>query len=92
MSNRDLDEVIKTLIAQNGRAITFLTPPLSDRLPQRASRGARDPPSQGHGWSPAALHQMPRCTADSRASIGPGQFSFSPEVDAELPVVPRALY
>ena len=70
-------------------AVTFLTPPLSDRC-RSASRGARDPPSQGHGWSPAALHQMPRCTADSRASIVPGQFSFSPEVDAELPVVPGA--
>ena len=44
-------------------------------------------PSQGHGSSPAALNQMPRCVADSRDSIVPGQFSFSPDFDAELPAV-----
>ena len=48
----------------------------------------RDHPSQGHGSSPAALNQMPRCVADSRDSIVPGQFSFSPDFDAELPAVP----
>jgi len=48
----------------------------------------RDHPSQGHGSSPAALNQMPRCMADSRDSIVPGQFSFSPDFDAELPAVP----
>ena len=41
-------------------------------------------PSQGHGSSPAALNQMPRCVADSRDSIVPGQFSFSPDFDAEV--------
>ena len=47
-----------------------------------------DHPSQGHGSSPAALNQMPRCMADSRDSIVPGQFSFPPDFDAELPAVP----
>ena len=36
----------------------------------------------------AALNQMPRCTADECASILPGQFSFGPDFDAELPAVP----
>ena len=48
----------------------------------------RDHPSQGHSSSPAALNQMPRCVADSRDSIVPGQFSISPDFDAELPAVP----
>ena len=48
----------------------------------------RDHPSQGHGSSPAALNQMPRCMADSRDSTVPGQFSVSPDFDAELPAVP----
>ena len=48
----------------------------------------RDHPSQGHGSSPAALNQMPRCTAYECASIVPGQFSFEPDFDAELPAVP----
>ena len=48
----------------------------------------RDHPSQGHGSSPAALNQMPRCMADSRDSTVPGQFSISPDFDAELPAVP----
>ena len=48
----------------------------------------QDHPSQGHGSSPAAFHQMQRCIPDSRDSIVPGQFSFSPGFDAELPAVP----
>jgi hypothetical protein len=40
----------------------------------------RDHPSQGHGSSPAALNQMPRCTADECASIVPGQFFFGPDL------------
>ena len=48
----------------------------------------QDHPSQGHGSSPAALQQKPRYMADSRDSIVPGQFSFSPGFDAELPAVP----
>ena len=48
----------------------------------------QDHPSQGHGSSPAACHQMQRCMLDSRDSIVPGQFSFSPGFDAELPAVP----
>ena len=51
-------------------------------------RDAAGPPSQGHSSSPAALNQMPRCMADSRDSIVPGQFSFPPDFDAELPAVP----
>ena len=47
----------------------------------------RDHPSQGHGSSPAALNQVPRCMADSRDSTVPGQFSISPDSDAELPAV-----
>ena len=47
-----------------------------------------DHPSQGHGSSPAALNQMPHGMAHSRASIVPGQFSFPPDFDAELPAVP----
>ena len=48
----------------------------------------QDHPSQGHGSSPAAFHQMQRCIPDSRDSIVPGQFSFSPGFDAEPPAVP----
>ena len=48
----------------------------------------QDHPSQGHGSSPEAFHQKPRCMADSSDSIVPGQFSFSPGFDAELPAVP----
>ena len=48
----------------------------------------RDHPSQGHGSSPAALHQKQCCVADCCASIVPEQFSFSPRFDAELPAVP----
>ena len=61
--------------------------PLS-RAAGRDGATRRDHPSQGHGSSPAALHQMPRCTADECASIAPGQFSFGPDFDAELPAVP----
>ena len=44
----------------------------------------RDHPSQGHGSSPAAFHQMPRCTADE--PIVPGHLSspFRQNFDAEL--------
>ena len=48
----------------------------------------RHHPSQGHGSSPSALHQKPRCMTDSRDSIVPGQFSSLPDFDAELPAVP----
>ena len=48
----------------------------------------QDHPSQGHGSSPAAFHQMQRCMPDSRDSVVPGQFSFSPGFDAEPPAVP----
>ena len=61
----------------------------------RDGAARRDHPSQGHGSSPAALNQIPRCMADSRDSTVPGQFSISPDFDAELPAVPapqRASY
>ena len=47
-------------------------------------------PSQGHGSSPAAFHQMPRYTADECASIVPGHVSspFRRSFDAELLAVP----
>ena len=48
----------------------------------------QDHPSQGHGSSPAAFHQMQRCMPNSRDSVVPGQFSFSPGFDAEPPAVP----
>ena len=65
---------------------SLLSPPLARCWPRW--RDAAGPPSQGHGSSPAALNQMPRCVADSRDSIVPLQFSFSPGFDAELPAVP----
>ena len=48
----------------------------------------RHHPSQGHGSSPEDFHQIPGCMPDRRDSIVPGQFSFSPGFDAELPAVP----
>ena len=70
-----------------GRGRSILSPPLAPCWPRwRATR--RDHPTQGHGSSPAALNQMPRCTAYECASIVPGQFSFGPDFDAELPAVP----
>ena len=50
----------------------------------------RDHPSQGHGSSPAAFHQMPRYTADECASIVPGHLPspFRRSFDAELLAVP----
>ena len=48
----------------------------------------QDHPSQGHGSSPAAFHQMQRCMSDSRDSIVLVPISFSPGFDAELPAVP----
>ena len=57
------------------------------RAAGRDGAARRDHPSQGHSSSPAALNQMPRCVADSRDSIVPRQFSFSPDFDAELPAV-----
>ena len=54
-----------------------------------ASDGAtRHHPSQGHGSSPAALRQKPRCMANSRDSIVPVQFSSLPGFDAEPPAMP----
>ena len=68
---------------------TFLTfSPALSRAAGRDGATRRDHPSQGHGSSPAALNQMPRCMADSRDSTVPGQFSLSPDFDAELPAVP----
>ena len=69
---------------------TFLTfSPSGALLAAMARRGGTTLGwSQGHGSSPAALNQMPRCVADSRDSIVPRQFSFSPDFDAELPAVP----
>ena len=72
------------------RTITFHT---STPCPIAAARdGAtpRDHPSQGHGSSPAAFHQMPRYTADECASIVPGHVSspFRRSFDAELLAVP----
>ena len=61
--------------------------PLS-RAAGRDGATLRHHPSQGHGSSPAALHQKPRCIADSRDSIVPVQFSSLPDVDAEPPAVP----
>ena len=58
------------------------------RAAGRDGAARRDHPSQGHGSSPAALNQIPRCMADSRDSTVPGQFSISPDYDAELPAVP----
>ena len=74
-------------------AVTFHTFPPPVRSASSAIRdGAtpRDRPSQGHGSSPAAFHQMPRCTADERASIVPGHLSspFRQSFDAELLAVP----
>ena len=48
----------------------------------------QDYPSQAHSSPPAALQQKPRCMTDSRGSIVPGQSSFLPRFDAELPAVP----
>ena len=74
------------------RAPTFHTFPPPVRSASRSPRDSatRDHPSQGHGSSPAAFHQMPRCTADGRASIVPGHLSppFRRSFDAELLAVP----
>ena len=50
----------------------------------------RDHPSQGHGSSRAAFHQMPRYTADDCASIVPGHMSspFRRSFNAELLAMP----
>ena len=66
--------------------VPFLPP--SRALLARDGATREDYPSQAHGSSPAALQQKPRCMADSRDSIVPGQSSFSPRFDAELPAVP----
>jgi hypothetical protein len=58
-----------------------LLPPLSRAL-GRDGATRRDHPSQGHGSSPAALNQMPRCTTDKRASVGP---EFEPWLDTSTP-------
>ena len=69
---------------------TFLAFSPSRALLRAGRDGAtrRHHPSQGHGPSPEAFHQIPCCMADSRDSIVPAQFSFSPGFDAELPAVP----
>ena len=66
--------------------VPFLLP--SRALLARDGATRQDYPSQAHSSPPAALQQNPRCMADSRDSIVPGQSSFSPRFDAELPVVP----
>ena len=67
---------------------TFLAFSPSSRAAGSDGATRRHHPSQGHGSSPEAFHQIPGCMADSRDSIVPGQFSFSPGFDAELPAVP----
>ena len=72
---------------------TIQAPPFLAFSPSRAllaamARRRRHHPSQGHGSSPAALHQKPRCMTDSRDSIMPVQFSSLPDFDAEPPAVP----
>ena len=44
----------------------------------------RDHPSQSHGSSPAAFHQMPRCTADEPTVPGHLSSPFRQNFDAEL--------
>ena len=70
-----------------GEFIFLAFPPLS-RAAGHDGATRQDHPSQGHGSSPAAFHQIPRCMPDSSDSIAPGQFSSSPDFDAELPAVP----
>jgi hypothetical protein len=69
-------------------ACSLLSPPLA----RYSGRDRRDPvttrPKATARLQQAALNQMPRCTADECASILPGQFSFGPDFDAELPAVP----
>ena len=65
----------------------LLSSPSRALLGPRWRDAGRDHPSQGHGSSPAALNQIPRCMSDSRDSTVPGQFSISPDFDAELPAV-----
>ena len=79
------NSVSKTISTENPPR-SLLSPPLARCCRDGATR--RDHPSQGHGSSPAALNPMPRCTAYECASIVPGQFSFGPDFDAELPAVP----
>ena len=66
----------------------YLLPPVRS-LP-RDGATPRDHPSQGHGSSPAAFHQIPRYTADECASIVPGHLPspFRRSFDAELLAVP----
>ena len=73
--------------------LTTIRAPFLAFSPSRAllaamARRRRHHPSQGHGSSPAALHQKPRCMTDSRDSIMPVQFSSLPDFDAEPPAVP----
>ena len=67
---------------------TFSTETLSKRhvpsfSPSRALLASRQRP----GSSPAALNQMPRCTADECLNSARA-FSFGPDFVAELPAVP----
>jgi hypothetical protein len=71
----------------NQRA-TFLAFSPSSRAAGSDGATRRHHPSQGHGSSPEAFHPIPGCMADIHDSIVPGQFSFSPGFDAELPAVP----
>jgi hypothetical protein len=80
------NEFLKTFNAHH-RHRSLLSPPLA-RLLAAMARRRRHRPSQGHGSSPAALHQKPWCMTDSRDSIMPVQFSSLPDFDAEPPAVP----
>ena len=65
------------------------------QAPARLVAQHQNPAKRRTVLAPAALNQMPRCMADSRDSTVPGQFSISPDFDAELPAVPapqRASY
>ena len=79
--------------SSGGDNVPYFSSPCPIGMPigqRRDGATPRDRPSQGHGSSPAAFHQMPRCTADERASIVPGHLSspFRQSFDAELLAVP----
>ena len=79
---------LKTFKADCKPRATFLAFSPSSRAAGSDGATRRLHPSQGHGSFPEAFHQIPGCMADSRDSIVPGQFSFSPGFDAEPPAVP----
>ena len=79
-------------LSRECRECSLLSPPLGRALPGSDGATRRHHPSQGHGSSPDDFYQMQRCMPDSRDSIVPGQFSFLPGFDAELPAVPVMLH